>query len=152
MQPVDGRIVGLSPHSTPCGPSLCMIHEASTLCCLVFFPHPPPPLPPTLLLLLQLGIAEVPSHHAFLLHIAKTDTTSLSAPHSTSLRNQVCNQDLRQPLPPHLPQSYQLITGTPPYIPPGAGGQSNRPQKGPCCVEIRGNEGEVLGLMKSMLV
>jgi hypothetical protein len=51
---------------------------------------------------------------------------------------QVTNQDLRQPLPLTVPQSFQLITGTPPYIPPGAGGQSNKPQKGPCCVEIRG--------------
>lgn len=48
------------------------------------------------------------------------------------------HQDLRQPLPPSVPQAFQLITGTPPYIPPGAGGQSNKPQKGPCCVEIRG--------------
>jgi tRNA1Val (adenine37-N6)-methyltransferase len=33
---------------------------------------------------------------------------------------------------------FDLITGTPPYIPPGTGLESARPQKGACCVETRG--------------
>lgn len=44
-------------------------------------------------------------------------------------------------LPPGAlpPGGFDLVTGTPPYIPPGAGGVSaDRPQKAPCNVEQRG--------------
>jgi tRNA1(Val) A37 N6-methylase TrmN6 len=49
--------------------------------------------------------------------------------------------DLRRPpadefAPP--PGGFQLITGTPPYVPLGAGGASGRPQKTPCNLEFRG--------------
>ena len=37
-----------------------------------------------------------------------------------------------------LPHKFDLVTGTPPYIPPGAGIKSERPQRGPCCFEERG--------------
>lgn len=48
--------------------------------------------------------------------------------------------DLRAPLPPGLapPGGFDLITGTPPYIPLGGGGSSGRPQKAPCNLETRG--------------
>lgn len=35
-------------------------------------------------------------------------------------------------------QKFDLITGTPPYIPIGAGALSERPQRGPCRIETRG--------------
>jgi hypothetical protein len=49
---------------------------------------------------------------------------------------QVLQGDLRTAVLPR--QQYNLITGTPPYIPLGAGAMSLRPQKGPCNLETRG--------------
>lgn len=46
---------------------------------------------------------------------------------------------------------FSLITGTPPYIPPGTGAQSQRPQKGPCCVETRGGVEEYFEAAREML-
>jgi tRNA1Val (adenine37-N6)-methyltransferase len=46
--------------------------------------------------------------------------------------------DLRDPgLLPEGP-SFDLVTGTPPYIPLGSGLISNKVQRGPCCFELRG--------------
>jgi tRNA1(Val) A37 N6-methylase TrmN6 len=46
--------------------------------------------------------------------------------------------DLRDPaLLPEGP-SFDLVTGTPPYIPLGRGLVSSKVQRGPCCFEIRG--------------
>jgi tRNA1(Val) A37 N6-methylase TrmN6 len=46
--------------------------------------------------------------------------------------------DLRDPA--RLPEgpSFDLVTGTPPYIPLGRGLVSSKVQRGPCCFEIRG--------------
>ena len=48
--------------------------------------------------------------------------------------------DLRSPLPPGAapPSGFDLVTGTPPYIPQGDGGVGRRPQKEPCNLEVRG--------------
>jgi tRNA1Val (adenine37-N6)-methyltransferase len=43
--------------------------------------------------------------------------------------------DLRLDLPE---DTFDMVTGTPPYIPIGEGVISERPQKGPCCFEFRG--------------
>jgi tRNA1(Val) A37 N6-methylase TrmN6 len=46
---------------------------------------------------------------------------------------------------------FELITGTPPYIPPGSGALSNRPQKGACCVETRGGVEEYCAAAAELL-
>ena len=53
-------------------------------------------------------------------------------------RVSVRHGDLRDPamILPH--ERFELITGTPPYIPIGAGATSTRVQRGPCRVELRG--------------
>jgi tRNA1Val (adenine37-N6)-methyltransferase len=52
----------------------------------------------------------------------------------------VLQGDLRDPLPPgHAPPGgFDLVTGTPPYVPLGSGGVGRRPQKAPCNLETRG--------------
>lgn len=70
---------------------------------------------------------------------------NLGAPHDSSGRVTVLEGDLRDPdvrrraaEAADAVDGFDLITGTPPYIPPGAGALSSRPQKGACCVETRG--------------
>jgi tRNA1Val (adenine37-N6)-methyltransferase len=64
--------------------------------------------------------------------------------------------DLREPLPPELPPPggdgrFDLVTGTPPYIPLGDGGSSGRPQKTPCNLETRGGvEGYVAAAARAL--
>jgi tRNA1(Val) A37 N6-methylase TrmN6 len=48
----------------------------------------------------------------------------------------VIHGDLREAVP--AGEKFDLITGTPPYIPLGSGGTSPKPQKTPCCLETRG--------------
>lgn len=57
-----------------------------------------------------------------------------------STRVAVLRGDLREPLPPGAvpPGGFDLVTGTPPYIPQGAGSVGRRPQKEPCNLEVRG--------------
>ncbi len=40
---------------------------------------------------------------------------------------------------PHLPQHYDLVTGSPPYLPADCAIQSPVPQRAPCRVELRGS-------------
>lgn len=47
-------------------------------------------------------------------------------------------RDLSTSASSHEVGQYDLVTGTPPYIPLGAGGMSVRPQKEACCLETRG--------------
>ena len=53
-------------------------------------------------------------------------------------RCRVLHGDLRDPALPGDGPIFDLITGTPPYIPPGAGTPSTKVQRGPCCFETRG--------------
>jgi tRNA1Val (adenine37-N6)-methyltransferase len=53
-------------------------------------------------------------------------------------RCEVIFGDLRDPEILADQPGYDLITGTPPYLPIGAGTASSRPQRGPCCFETRG--------------
>lgn len=46
--------------------------------------------------------------------------------------------DLRTPPPTLRPRDADLVTGTPPYLPPGTARESARVQKGPCNFEHRG--------------
>jgi len=56
------------------------------------------------------------------------------------------------PPPPDRPLAiFDLVTGTPPYIVPGAGALSARPQKGACCVETRGGVEEYCAAAAELL-
>lgn len=46
---------------------------------------------------------------------------------------------------------FDLITGTPPYLPLGEGIVSDKPQRGPCCFETRGGIGEYAEAAKRWL-
>ncbi len=53
-------------------------------------------------------------------------------------RCHVANGDLRDPESIEGAGTFQLVTGTPPYIPLGHGLVSEKIQRGPCCFETRG--------------
>ncbi|HEY8516234.1 MAG TPA: methyltransferase domain-containing protein [Candidatus Binatia bacterium] len=53
-------------------------------------------------------------------------------------RVEVRHGDLRDPTLVPEGAVFDLVTGTPPYVPPGAGRVSPRPQRGPCRIEQRG--------------
>jgi tRNA1Val (adenine37-N6)-methyltransferase len=105
------------------------------------------PTPPTCLLDLGTGIGSV-SHmlawafpEASMLGIEAQELSYNMALRSRAYnglegRMQLVLGDLRTDLP--LGRSFDMVTGTPPYIPIGEGVISNRPQKGPCCFEFRG--------------
>lgn len=65
----------------------------------------------------------------------------------------VLQGDLRDPLPPGVapPGGFDLVTGTPPYVPLDSGGASARPQKAPCNLETRGGvEGYVAAAARAL--
>ncbi|GBG00144.1 hypothetical protein Rsub_12835 [Raphidocelis subcapitata] len=65
----------------------------------------------------------------------------------------VLRGDLRDPLPPGVapPGGFDLVTGTPPYVPLDCGGASARPQKAPCNLETRGGvEGYVAAAARAL--
>ncbi|KAI8471247.1 MAG: S-adenosyl-L-methionine-dependent methyltransferase [Monoraphidium minutum] len=72
---------------------------------------------------------------------------------AASGRVSVHRGDLRDPLPPGAapPGGFDLITGTPPYIPRGDGGVGLRPQKEPCNLETRGGVEEYVAAAAAAL-
>ena len=65
----------------------------------------------------------------------------------------VLQHDLRHPLPPGAapPAGFDIVTGTPPYIPLGGGAGSRRPQKEPCNLETRGGVEEYVAAAARVL-
>ncbi len=59
-------------------------------------------------------------------------------------RCRVLDGDLRDSLPAELDGPFELVTGTPPYFPRGAGTESLTPQVAPCRFELRGGIEEYL--------
>jgi tRNA1(Val) A37 N6-methylase TrmN6 len=54
------------------------------------------------------------------------------------VRCDVREGDLRDPPRPEEREAFDLVTGTPPYVAPGAGAASPRPQRAPARLELRG--------------
>ncbi len=53
-------------------------------------------------------------------------------------RCEVCDGDLRDVAVLAGEAPFDLVTGTPPYLPPGTASESRRPQRGPATIEHRG--------------
>ena len=79
--------------------------------------------------------------------------SSGSSSASGQCRVALVHGDLRDPLPRGVApeDGFDLVTGTPPYIPLGGGGASARPQKTPCNLETRGGvEGYVAAAARAL--
>ncbi|MBL9025042.1 MAG: methyltransferase domain-containing protein [Myxococcales bacterium] len=92
----------------------------------------------SVLLMLAWGLT-----HATLVGIEAQDVSVALARRSIAFngvedRCRLVHGDLREEASRLAPGTFDLVTGTPPYIPIGSGLVSNKAQRGPCCFETRG--------------
>ncbi len=66
-------------------------------------------------------------------------------------RAELLHGDLRDVARELPPRSFDLVTGTPPYIPIGHGLVSDKAQRGPCCFETRGGIEDYCGAAAHLL-